>query len=143
MKSPFATAAFPHGQLLPESGLLGRRVRLYGRLFAFLFFQHVEQIGFDAGFVCVQLNVVPLLSRVGRFLAVNESLLQIAHHLLADRLLHGQVLFNVLPVIVRLLLVVAYVITLIVVVGFVPMVAECVYQGWKKNTVIRDWAKKI
>lgn len=76
--------------------------------------------------MCVQLNVVPLLGRVGRLLAVDECLLQIAHHLLADRLLHGQVLFNVLPVIVRLLLllVVANVITLIVLVGFVAMVAE-------------------
>ena len=113
-ESPFA-ATLPHGQLLPESWLLRRR---YGILLdcwlRLLLFQHVEQVGFDAGLMGVQLHVVPALCRVRRFLPVDESLLEIAHHLLTNRLLHGQVLFDVLPVIRLLLVVAARVIALVV-----------------------------
>ena len=137
-ESPFTSTAFPHGQFLPESRFFRWWIRLlYGLLFGFLFFQHVEQIGFDSGFVGIQLNVVPLLDRIGGLLAINKSLLQIAHHLLTDRLFHRQMLFNVFPVIIRLLLlllVVADVITLIVLVRLVAMIAiMCSFFFLKKK----------
>lgn len=94
-ESPLAAAAFAHGELLPEAGLLGGS-GLFGGLLGGL--QHVEQVGLDAGLMRVELHV-PLVGLV-RLLAVDERLLQVAHHLLADRLLHRQVPLDVLPFVV-------------------------------------------
>ena len=94
-ESPLAAAALAHGELLPEAGLF-LFARLFGRLLGGL--EHVEQVRLDAGLVGVQLHV-PLI-RFVRVLAVDERLLQVAHHLLPDRLLHGQVSLDVLPVVV-------------------------------------------
>ena len=60
-------------------------------------FQHFQQVGLVvvALGVAGHLDAVPLL----RILAVDERLLQISHHLLSDRLLHGQVFLDALPLV--------------------------------------------
>ena len=90
MESPLTAATFTHGELFPEAGLFNRRWLFVG-FAAFVVFEHVEQAGLDAGLVGVELHVVlPLLviHAVRRILAIDERLLQVSHHLFADRLFH-------------------------------------------------------
>lgn len=92
LESPLTIAAFTHGELFPKAGLFNGRCLFVGLAAFIVVFEHVEQAGLDAGFVGVELHVVlPLLvvdAAVGRVLAVDECLLQVSHHLFADRLFH-------------------------------------------------------